>query len=115
MVYRPVGEFSDRPPRVLCAELRDGKHQPTHVLADNHCALAIDTTFNGGAQSNEMPDPCGGSGGAIGDTMTHENPRSTLGANGTKIGGHIKDTTANSTKSVFQWRFHSHAICRRLS
>jgi hypothetical protein len=44
MVYRPVGEFSDRPPRVLCAELRDGKHQPTHVLADNHCALAIDTT-----------------------------------------------------------------------
>jgi hypothetical protein len=64
----------------------DGKHQSTHVLTGKHCALAFDTTLvKDAVQSGEMTDPCGGSGGAIGDTVTRRNPRSMLGADGTKI------------------------------
>jgi hypothetical protein len=44
MVYRPVDKFSD-PPRECCVRLGGGEHQSTHVLADNHCALAIDPTL----------------------------------------------------------------------
>jgi hypothetical protein len=38
--------------------LGDGKRHSTHVLADEHCALAIDTTLlNDATQPDEMPDP----------------------------------------------------------
>jgi hypothetical protein len=51
--------------------LGDGKRQSTHVLADEHCALASDTTFVSDAgQPVEMCDPCSGRGAAVDDAVT---------------------------------------------